>query len=324
MSQRGRSWCGVASLVMMPVLAGCSSSPATTNAAGDVAGVVNEVAARDMGFGRDRGVLVHDWIIREPESERLTRAVDVARRQAAAARTAPDPVARAAAEAAAREAAIDPLDGRATAEDALDFPAAAPREPGAVDEPAEEAEPADPFDDFDDLVPTGPVDGAEVGAIIASLAVQPPADARPSDAAVERLRRNGLRLYAVPRGRFRDLQRALGVPQRSVETWLGEAWAWRDLATRANRERAAAVAVGDTVQRFDPGVFRLQMRAWTIRMEDGPQCQVELRLEHADTPRRSIDLLGPTVRPPGRLIDEVNFEFATGGDVLWVLAPAAA
>ncbi len=171
---------------------------------------------------------------------------------------------------------------------------------------------------------------APLGAVLASVAVPPPASAVVEPEVAERLARNGLRLLAVPREDLDRLRTLLVLPSLQVETWHGEASDWRPLAVavpgagggvRGGGGGGAAVAIGGRMRRFPSGSFRLAVRAWTMRMEDGPHLQVELRVEHLE-PARDRGLLAGRARPVARLVDGLALELAAPPDLAWVIAPA--
>lgn len=163
---------------------------------------------------------------------------------------------------------------------------------------------------------------APLGDILASVAVRPPPGTGPSPELEERLGRNGLRLLAVPRTSIDRLRDLVAAPAMQVETWHGEAVDWRALALVRPPGASAAVVIGDRVRRFPEGSFRLAARAWTMRMEDGPHLQIELRVDHVAT-RRDRGLLAGRVRSTTRLVDDLVVELAAPLHLAWVIVPAA-
>jgi hypothetical protein len=163
---------------------------------------------------------------------------------------------------------------------------------------------------------------APLEEVLASLAVPPPAAAGLDESVRDHLARNGLRMLTVPRRSLEALRAGLAAPPRQVETWHGEAIDWRSLATGRPPAGVSVVAVGDRVRPYAGGEYRLAVRAWTMRMEDGPHLQVELRVDHLETRREPGLRLSPET-PTVRLVDALVVELATPPDLAWVIASAA-
>lgn len=161
----------------------------------------------------------------------------------------------------------------------------------------------------------------EIGAVIAAFGVEPPVDSGLTDDMLVRLAGNGLRIVAVPVERLPELRVALGRAAMDAETWHGEAPDWRDLAVAEIGGRGTAVAMQGRVRRWDRGSFRLRVRAWTMRMEDGPHLQMDLAVGHIRT-SRSRGLLAGRPSTRSRIVDGLRFEIATPRDIAWVIASA--
>jgi hypothetical protein len=162
---------------------------------------------------------------------------------------------------------------------------------------------------------------APLGDILASVAVTPPPGAGASPELEARLARNGLRLLAVPRASIDRLRALVAAPAMQVETWHGEAVDWRALALVRPPGDSAAVVIGERVRRYPEGSFRLAARAWTMRMEDGPHLQIELRVDHVAT-RRDRGLLAGRVRSITRPVDDLVVELAAPADLAWIIVAA--
>lgn len=162
---------------------------------------------------------------------------------------------------------------------------------------------------------------APLGEILSSVAVAPPPETGLDESVREHLARNGLRMLAVPRTSLETLRTRLAAPPRQIETWHGEAVDWRSLLVGRPVAGVSVVAVGDRVRPHPGGEYRLAVRAWTMRMEDGPHLQVELRVEHVE-PRRESGLRLAPEAPAARLVDALRVELATPGDLAWVIASA--
>lgn len=99
-------------------------------------------------------------------------------------------------------------------------------------------------------------------------------------ATLQRLDRNGLQFVRVPMDRVDALQAALENISVAASEWHGQAPLWRSLLERPIGPLSRALAIDGRVRLFDRGVVRLNMRAWTVLMEDGPRMHLELVPEH--------------------------------------------
>ena len=162
---------------------------------------------------------------------------------------------------------------------------------------------------------------APLGEVLAGVAVSPPPATGLDEAVRDHLARNGLRVLTVPRASLETLRMQLAAPPRQVETWHGEAIDWRSLATGRPPAGVSVVAMGERMRPHAGGEYRLVARAWTMRMEDGPHLQVELRVDHVE-PRRDGGLRLAPEPPSVRLVDGLVVELATPADLAWVIAAA--
>jgi hypothetical protein len=116
----------------------------------------------------------------------------------------------------------------------------------------------------------------------------------------ERLRRNGLRLLAVPATALNDI--AAELPMLSVDrsAWHGQVHEWRELHALEVDPDGLAVAIDGRVRRFDRGSLRLLSRSWTVPMEDGPRMLLEIVPQHEIPVSTMRRLLNQSAAPAGR------------------------
>ncbi|MHC5024367.1 MAG: hypothetical protein ACYTGG_10735 [Planctomycetota bacterium] len=92
----------------------------------------------------------------------------------------------------------------------------------------------------------------------------------------ERLRRNGLRLVAVPAVDLDRIVEKLGGAPMNVDVWYGQVFEWRELLERPVPGPGQAIALDGHVRRYAGGDLRLMCRCWTVQMEDGPSMLLEM------------------------------------------------
>jgi hypothetical protein len=115
------------------------------------------------------------------------------------------------------------------------------------------------------------------------------------------LKRNGFRLFRIPIDDLDALLEDLGGAMLDMAGWHGQAYRWREIAGRPVEATACVVAIDGRIRRFDRGMVRLQLRGWTMPMEDGPHVYVELHAEHGPRrPGRSAGMISRHPTPPER------------------------
>jgi hypothetical protein len=162
-------------------------------------------------------------------------------------------------------------------------------------------------------------DDGRIGAALARRGEAPWLDSDTRD----RLARNGFRLVRLHADGIDALREELGGTSVDVEGWHGQAYDWRDVATRAVDDEPRPIAVDGRVRLFEGGRLRLMMRGWTIFMEDGPVLTVELRPEHDRSRRRRPDRVYDRVlgrsRFDGERFDALTFELLMEAGWVYVL-----
>jgi hypothetical protein len=111
-----------------------------------------------------------------------------------------------------------------------------------------------------------------IGSTLAAHTASDPLDAETD----RRLRRNGLRVVAVPADELDIIVEALGGAPMNVDAWYGQVYEWRELAGRPVPDGGQAIALDGHVQRYAGGEIRLMCRCWTVQMEDRPLMLLEL------------------------------------------------
>lgn len=97
-----------------------------------------------------------------------------------------------------------------------------------------------------------------------------------SDAALQQLKRNGLRFVRIPLHSVETLLADLGGATYDATEWHGQVVQWRPLVNRPVEAGGQAVGIDGVVQRFETGEFRLMIRCWNVQMETGPYVHLEM------------------------------------------------
>jgi hypothetical protein len=122
------------------------------------------------------------------------------------------------------------------------------------------------------VVPEDPDNLLRIGEALAQIA-------RPSPlppATIDLLRRNGLRLVAIPFDRLDALAAQLDPLALNLTEWHGQIVQWRALHERSVGADGRVVAIDGRVRRFDNGRFQLLARSWPVSMEDGAYLHLDL------------------------------------------------
>ncbi len=134
-----------------------------------------------------------------------------------------------------------------------------------------------------------------------------------------RLERNGFRLVRIALEDIENLLAVLGGAMLDMDGWHGQAYDWRDVATRLIDPEGMAMAVDGRVRRFSDGELRLMVRGWTLRMEDGPYFYLEMLPElDMSRPNRLEQALGRDVFE-GERFTAVSFDLLLESSYAYVL-----
>lgn len=96
------------------------------------------------------------------------------------------------------------------------------------------------------------------------------------DATRRRLLVNGFRLVRVPLESLDAMAADLGGLTTDIEGWYGQVYDWQELHRIAAGTDRRAVVFDGRAERVDEGEFRLVLRTWIVRTEDGPRVHVRI------------------------------------------------
>lgn len=139
----------------------------------------------------------------------------------------------------------------------------------------------------------------------------------------EALRREGLRIEAVPEESLVEFLAELGGTTVALSVWHGQAVDWRELARRPVNGSLVVMSDG-RARRIDHGWLRLLLRGWTLPLEDGAVSEATLELRWSPD---SADGGRPSIARPSRraesqvLLGPYRLEIPRGTCVLVMARP---
>jgi len=128
----------------------------------------------------------------------------------------------------------------------------------------------------------------------------------------------GLRFIVGEATALPDLLVALGGTPSDLRAWHGQATSWRDLRGTALLRPEILLLEGRPVP-IPPGRLALQMRGWSIPMEDGAACEVQVAVRWRPESRPSF-IEPPPLDRAGRWLPSTTFAATLGRDEVLVIA----
>lgn len=126
----------------------------------------------------------------------------------------------------------------------------------------------------------------------------------------------------IARGPSSDLPRlleSLGGSRTDLRIWHGQATDWRELEG-ASLAVPVVVMLDGRPRAIADGRLSLQLRGWSLPMEDGAACEVELGLRWRPARRAAVTLESREERP-GQWVGKLARLEALGRDEVLVIAP---
>lgn len=91
-----------------------------------------------------------------------------------------------------------------------------------------------------------------------------------------RLAASGLGMVRIGEGDLDRLLQSLGQPATHIDAWYGQTYDWREVHSVRDTRSSWAIASSGRVYRLTSGKLVLQLRSWTVMMEDGPHMSLEV------------------------------------------------